>query len=467
MEDCEQKVLDYITDLDVSLEDKVSVTAQLLWQNCEARAEQLPPGEKHDVWYLLGGRGSGKTRASNEELSRCAQNYDETRWAVVAPTFGDCRLICFEGESGLLNVIPKSVMYGGTIDSAYNRSNISLKLRNDTILQGFSSEKPDRLRGPQFHGWLVEEPGSWKDSNKLPTEKNSTFSNLLFASRLKHSGLDGVKGIIAGTPRRCKLLTGDTEHPGLLNGWDVLKIAFTKMRSKDNLDNLAKVYQDLILNLEGTRIGRQELDAEILLDVEGALVRQDWIVIDQDAPTRFQYVVVGLDPAGSVSSSSDETGIVVVGLDLHGVYWVLEDLSGKFSPSEWASVAWSAFERWEADKIVVERNFGGDMVAATLRAHADADPRTVAEVSASRGKMQRFEPVSLLYEPSSASSAGDRIRHADKFYELEDQMTSFTQGSGFSPDRFDACAWGLIWLSKNEAPPASDFVSIFGTSAKW
>lgn len=441
--------------------DKAVLFRMLSWRQVIARPKQLQPAEWNvpnsedgpDVWFLLGGRGGGKTRTGAETLGQWAQSFPKTRWCCLAPTLKACRTVMFEGESGLLNTIPEAAMLGNSVDKAWNKSTLELQLRNQTIISGYSSEKPGRLRGPQFHGSWVDEPGELKDKDELPLELGTTYSNLVLGLRLKADGLGKARSLITGTPLPCGLLSGDSESPGLLTGFEDQDVFINRMSSRDNLDNLSPIYRKLVNRLAGTRIGRQEIEAELLTDVPGALWRQAWIIVDDEALLpgfRFRHVVVGVDPAGSKHKNSDETGIIVAGVDDRERIWVLEDVSGRYSPGEWASTVWDAALRWNADTIVFEKNYGGDMGEEIMRLYRGDAPHTTARVqtvSATVGKEARAKPVSLLYEPSEGFPAGSRVRHAKPFPLLTDQLVKFTKSS-VNDDRADALVWAGLWLTQ-------------------
>ena len=457
---------------------KAALIRKARWNYVDSRPEQVWPDDPDvDVLVLQGGRGSGKTRSGAEILYDWANEYEDTRWAAVAPTFGACRAVCFEGESGLLNVIPEQLMWGGSKERAYNSSRLELKLANSSRITGYSSEKPGNLRGPQHHGWWMDEPAEFRDAHKLPMAVDTTFSNLVLGARLRAEGLDKVRGLVTGTPKPCGLLSGGVDDngdpiPGLLTGFMDLQVQINKMSSRDNLSNLSKIYRNLVKNLEGTRIGMQEIDAELLTDIQGALWHSHWIVEDEhglDPDHEWWSVVVGIDPAGSTRGRADSTGIVVCGLDHDGVYWVLEDLSGKYSPGEWAGVAWDAVQRWNAGNIVVERNYGGDMVEDTLIRHTECPASMVRQVSATRGKLLRAEPVALIYEPTEDHPPGSRVKHASRMPQLVDQLVTYSQGSTFSPDRLDAMVWAMTFLSRFESSGvgAFDISGIFGERGSW
>jgi predicted phage terminase large subunit-like protein len=227
------------------------------------------------------------------------------------------------------------------------------------------------------------------------------------------------------------------------------------------LSNLAPSFKDSVLAAyEGTRIGRQELMGEMLEDVEGALWSNTMLeqALTDNVPD-MNRIVVAIDPSGGDGEGNDEQGIVVAGLGVDGLYYVLDDRSCKLSPNGWASRAIQAYYEYEADKIVAEKNFGGDMVEAIIRAVDKEVPFKM--VTASRGKMQRAEPIAALYEQG-------RVRHVAGLETLESQMTSWTPTDGTSPDRMDAMVWALTELasgSKKAVPDVS--VMTLGQGNSW
>jgi phage terminase large subunit-like protein len=295
-----------------------------------------------------------------------------------------------------------------------------------------------------------DEPAKFKDASKGDA-LDTTWNNLMLGLRLG----EHPQVIVTGTPTAGKLVKLLNKHP---------KAHVTRGRTYDNLDNLAPTFRDEILSrYEGTRLGRQELDGEILEDVEGALWTLE--LIDEDrvdvAPETLVRVVIAIDPAGGTSEHNDETGIIAAGRDGGSHGYVLGDYSGRYSPQGWALRAMSAYEEHDADAIVCERNYGGDMVESTLRLSGFRGRIDV--VNASRGKAIRAEPISGLYEQH-------RIHHVGGFDQLEDQMVTWVRDSGESPDRMDAMVWafrelfpdlfsgGREWLESlaNPRPSAAD-----------
>jgi predicted phage terminase large subunit-like protein len=388
-----------------------------------ARASQLPPEGDWRIWLLLAGRGFGKTRSGAEWVRAQAESGAASRIALVAPTARDARLVMVEGESGLLAIAPD------TMRPVFEPSKRQLTWPNGAIATLFSADEPDRLRGPQFDAAWCDELAAWRYPQ--------AWDMLMMALRLGTN----PRVVVTTTPKPVKLVRALLASPDC---------AVTRGGTRDNAGNLAPGFLAAILKqYEGTRLGRQELDAELLEDMPGALWSRDAIErarIDE-APV-LRRVVVAIDPAASAGEDADETGIVVaaLGQDSHG--YVLEDLSGRYSPHDWASHALEAYRAHRADRIVAEVNNGGAMVEATLRV-LDAGV-SYKPVHASRGKLARAEPVAALYEQG-------RIHHVGAFPALEDQMCAFTGGPLAhlaSPDRVDALVWALSELMLNSAEPA-------------
>lgn len=392
-----------------------------------ARPDQLPPPGDWFAWVLLAGRGSGKTRAGAEEMWWPASGSEPERIAVVGPTSNDVRKTCFEGESGLLSVIPR-----GMVES-YNRTSLELWLRNGTYFVGYSSEEPERLRGPQHHRAWCDEFAAWKYLEE-------TWDMLLFGLRLG----DDPRVVVTTTPKPSKVLRE------LLTEEDT---RLSRASTFDNAPNLPRKFlEKLRKKYEGTRLGRQELHAEVLDDNPWALWSQQ--LIDQhrvrQAPT-MRRIVVAIDPPVTTGDDADECGIVAAGVDAQSRdtahCYVLQDLSVQgYSPNEWARRAVDLYHQLEANAIVAEVNNGGELIAEVIR-HVDPGV-PVVQVRASRGKVIRAEPVAALYEQG-------RVHHVARFGQLEDQMCDFTTDfdkkvMGYSPDRVDALVWAITNLVVDE-----------------
>ena len=389
-----------------------------------AREKQLPPEVDHFIWLILAGRGWGKTRTGAQDIALYALKNENTISAVVAPTFGDLRRVCFNGPSGLMSIIPKECLDTSFGTDGYSPSVMEIRLFNGSKIVGYAAINPERLRGPQFHRAWCDELASWRYPE--------AFDQLMFGLRL---GQD-PKCIITTTPKPIPILKS------LITREDV---HVTKGNTFENSENLAESALEMMRErYEGTALGRQELYAEILDDIEGALWTHKQIEdtrLLKDTEKELKTIIVAIDPAVTAGENSDETGIVVVGKDMNNEYYVLEDVSGKYSPDEWGRLAVKTFYDWEADRIVAETNNGGDLVERLLRSVDNNIP--YRSVRATRGKMLRAEPIAALYEQK-------KVHHMGAFPELETQMCTYVGQLKPSPDRLDALVWGLTELSKSQ-----------------
>jgi phage terminase large subunit-like protein len=295
-----------------------------------------------------------------------------------------------------------------------------------------TAEEPDLFRGPQCECFHADEVAAWP--------YKEAWDNLMLGFRLGRK----PQGIVTTTPRR---------NPTMLELIESQDVHVTTGSTYENQDNLAPSFLNKILSMyEGTRIGRQELHAEILPDAGELWSRSDMIDAHRIArpPAALKRIVVAIDPAVTSNAQSDETGIVVVGIGQDNHLYVLADESGKFSPSQWAARAVSAYDRWQADSIVAEANNGGDLVETNLRGAASGHRARVKLVHASRGKQTRAEPVVALYEQG-------KVHHVGSFPKLEDQMVGWSPSTDrSSPDRVDALVWGCTELVGDAIrPPVS------------
>ena len=388
-----------------------------------ARPTQITPFGDWHIWLILAGRGWGKTRTGAMDTMLFALRNPESRVAVVTPTFGDLRRVAFEGVSGILKHLPEQCMLQGR-GQGYNASASEIRLYNGSIIMGFSATEPDRLRGPQFHRAWCDELAAWRYPD--------AFDQLMFALRLG----DSPKCIITTTPKPTPLIKQLVERKD---------VRTTRGSTFENEANLAASTLAMLRErYQGTKLGRQELYAEIIDAMEGALWRPSLIDesrLDQNVDVNFEKIIVAIDPAVTSGENSDETGIVVVGKGGQNQYYVLEDKSGKYSADEWGRMAITAYHEWQADIIVAEVNNGGDLVERLIRG---IDPNVpYRSVHASRGKMVRAEPIAAMYEQR-------RVHHMGVFSELESQMCTYTGDRPKpSPDRLDALVWGLTELSKS------------------
>ncbi len=382
------------------------------------RGEQKPPAGDWRTWLVMGGRGSGKTRAGAEWVQALASagNRSDLRIALVAETLGEAREVMVDGVSGICRIARADKR------PEFEISRRRLVWRNGAMAQIFSSEDPESLRGPQFHYAWCDELAKWKHAEE-------TFDMLQFGLRL---GRD-PRQLVTTTPRPVPLLKRLLAEDGT---------RLVRIATRDNAANLAPGFiGDLQKRYGGTRLGRQEIDGELVEDREDALWKRSEIeALTVRGIDALRRIVVAVDPpAGSGEGSC--CGIVVAGLEASGRAVVVADCSVEgMTPAGWARAVASAYRRFAADRIVAEVNQGGEMVAAMLRSVDVSLPLTL--VRATRGKYLRAEPIAALYEQR-------RVAHAGRFVALEDQMCDFGQdglSSGRSPDRLDALVWALTAL---------------------
>lgn len=338
--------------------------------------------------------------------------------AVVAPTHGDLKRVVFGGSTGLINLINKDLL----APQGYNKTDAEIHFYNGSKIIGFPAVEPDRLRGLNFNRAWCDELASWRYSE--------AFDNLQLALRVGNS----PKTIITTTPRPTKLIKA------LVKRNDVEVIKGSTFENKDNLaPSTLSMLKD---TYESTRIGRQELYAEILEDVEGALFSYD--LIDEtrvDACPDLERIVLAIDPAVTANENSDETGIVIAGRDAQNHFYILNDSSMIASPDAWINKAINLYDQYECDRIVAEVNNGGDLIEKLLR--TKSENLSYQSVRATRGKVIRAEPIAALYEQK-------KIHHVGVFKQLEEQMCSFTGNSGkLHDDRVDALVWAITALQSS------------------
>lgn len=388
-----------------------------------ARPDQMPPAGDWTVWLLIGGRGSGKTRAGAEWIRGMAlglapfADQPAGRIALVGETQAEVRDVMIEGVSGLLAVHPPWER------PTWLPSRRRIEWKNGAIAQVFTAEDPEGLRGPQFDAAWSDELAKWRYAD-------ATWDMLQFGLRLG----DRPRQVVTTTPRPIPLIKRLVKDAAT-----IVSHATTRM----NAANLAPGFLDRIVGrYAGTRLGRQELEGDIIADRADALWHREALDLMRvkSAPA-MRRVVVAVDPPASSSKHADACGIVVAGLDEAGAGYVLKDGSLRsVSPSAWAKRVVALYRRFVADMIVAEVNQGGEMVTQVLREVDATVP--VQAVRATRGKWLRAEPVAALYEQG-------RVRHVGAFPELEDELCDFGVdglSSGRSPDRLDAMVWALTAL---------------------
>jgi phage terminase large subunit-like protein len=343
------------------------------------------------------------------------------RIALVGETFAAARDTMVEGVSGLLSI------HAVGERPVWSPSLRRVEWPNGAVAQVFSAEDPEALRGPQFGAAWADEIAKWRHAD-------ATFDMLQFGLRLGEQ----PRQVVTTTPRAVPILRRLLADP---------LTAVSRARTADNARNLAGSFLSAIVGrYAGTRLGRQELDGELIEDRADALWSRAGIeAVRVTGLPALGRIVVAVDPPASSGRKSDACGIVAAGLSADGTGFVIADATlERAKPDEWARRAVALYHELEADRIVAEVNQGGEMVAAVIRG---ADPRVpVTQVRASRGKWVRAEPVAALY-------ARGRVRHAGIFPELEDEMCDFAVdglSGGRSPDRMDALVWALTALMLNE-----------------
>ena len=394
-----------------------------------AHRHQEPPGFAANggpwtTWLVLGGRGAGKTRLGAEWVRALANGSapycDQPCFniALVGETGHDVREVMIEGPAGLLRVSPRNER------PLWTSSRRRLEWPNGAVGLVFSAEDPEQLRGPQFDAAWCDELAKWR-------HVDAAFDMLQFGLRL---GLR-PRQLITTTPRPIPLIKRLMADP---------RTAVTRASTRANAAHLAPAFLDEVLaRYAGTRLGRQEIDGEILEDQPDALWTRAMLEAARvaAAPPLIR-IVIGIDPPGSGRPGGGACGIVAAGLDENGCVYVLEDATVEgTSPAGWARKAVALFHRLKADCLVAEVNFGGDMVRAVIQqVDAEVPLRTV---NATRGKWLRAEPVAMLYQQG-------RVKHVDPpMAALEDEMCAFGPGglsAGASPDRVDAMVWAVSEL---------------------
>lgn len=388
---------------------------------------QLPPEGDWTTWVVIGGRGAGKTRAGAEwvraqvEGARPGDPGRCRRVALIGETIDQARDVMVLGESGIVACSPPDRR------PVWQASRRRLVWPNGAEAAVFSASDPESLRGPQFDCAWSDELAKWKKGR-------AAWDMLQFGLRLGEC----PRQVVTTTPRSNALLTDILAAPGTVR---------TQAPTRANRVNLARNFLEMVTaQYEGTFLGRQELDGQIVTDLPGALWTLAGFEEARGAAPELDRVVVAVDPPVTGGSGSDACGIVAAGIEAKGhpngwTAWVLEDATVTgCHPRDWAEAVAAAARRWQADRVVAEVNQGGDLVESLLR---QVDPLlSFRAVRATRGKVARAEPVAALYQKG-------RVRHAGRFRALEDQMLAVT-AHGFtgrgSPDRVDALVWAITDL---------------------
>lgn len=374
-----------------------------------ARNKQVLPDEDFFIWLILAGRGFGKTRTGAETVRIWAKHNAYVN--LIGATADDARDIMIEGESGILAICPRAER------PDYVASKRRLEWPNGSISLIFTADEPERLRGKQHFKIWADEVGSWRYPE--------SWEQAMLGLRLG----DKPQGIVTTTPKPTNLIMMLSKDP---------RNVITTGTTYENRINLAAgFFEYVIKKYEGTRLGRQELNAELLTDSPGALWKREHIDAHRviKAPESITRVIVGVDP--SATSTGDEAGIVTCGI-VGDHYYTLSDDSVQGSPQTWASAAVTAYYRHRADCIVAEKNQGGEMVLSVIH---QVDPNAnVKLVWASRGKATRAEPIAAIAEQG-------RDHHVGVFPQLEDELCMWVPGDD-SPNRLDAKVWAMTELTE-------------------
>lgn len=401
---------------------------------------QWPPvGRSWDVWFMMCGRGTGKTLSGSNWVRAVASTGTVGRIALVGRRLEDTRKTMVEGESGLIRACQDA---GETFD--WKPALKTFTFSNGVQAFCYSGEEPDGLRGPEHGAGWIDEPCHIELIDEV-------WSNYNLGLRQKgYPG--GAKTMLTSSPLPIKWTKERKAEAGT---------RMVSVSTATNLHNLDEGYIRRVVDpLRGTRKGRQELDAELLEDVEGALWQTELFRYFDPKTRTFDRIVVGVDPAGSQGKHSDETGIIV-GAVIDDGFYVLDDFTGKYSPAGWAAKVITAYELYSADAVVVERNYGGDMVKDTLRNHGYTG--RVVEAKASDGKRLRAEPIAAIYEQERGFHArSDALMVPDaktgmmknKLSDLEDELVTWVPGMK-SPNRLDAMVWCAAELVKRKSGVAS------------
>lgn len=403
--------------------------AQMLYEEFfgwQAHGGQMPPDGDWHVWLLMAGRGFGKTRAGAEWLWAQARAMPGARLALVGASIEEVAQVMVEGPSGLVALARADEAV------AFVKSRRRLDFSNGATGFLYSAHAPEGLRGPEHHFAWADELGKW------PERGEAAWDNLMMGLRLGTQ----PRAVVTTTPRPVPLVRRIRAAKGT---------AETHGGTGENL-HLAQAVRDwLDETYSGTRLGRQELAGELLEDAEGTLWPRALIEAARaaaPAPEALARVVVGVDPPAS--REGDACGIVVCGLARDGIAYVLADASvSGLSPDGWARAVAAAAAAWSADRVIAEKNMGGDMVEAVLRQVEPELPITL--VSASRGKIARAEPIAARFE-------NGRARLAGRFPALEDELAGLTIAGGYegptaSPDRADAMVWAMTALTAPRGEP--------------
>ncbi len=397
----------------IELQRRKDEEARYDWLS-NARPEQvLPAGGDWQTWLILAGRGFGKTRTGAETIRHLIETNQARHIGLIGQSLVEAASVMVHGESGLLAVFPPHER------PIFKPSQQKIYFKNGAVATLFGGNTPERLRGPQFDLVWIDEFAKFKNPDDL-------YDQVMMGLRLG----DQPRCIITTTPRPVPLIEKLMKDP---------KTYLTRGSTFDNAANLAPSYlAQMKATYAATRLGAQELYAEVLTEREGALWNRSLIRYQTPVDENWRRIVIAIDPATTHHDQSDETGIMVVGLHDDGFVYVLEDLSGRLPPTEWGTRVTEAYWRYKADRVVAEVNKGGDLVERIVKS---IDPHvSYKAVRATRGKVVRAEPVASLYEQG-------KVFHSRPLTLLEQQICDYIPNrTSKSPDRMDALVWAITDL---------------------
>jgi phage terminase large subunit-like protein len=381
-----------------------------------------PPGDGWRTWLMMAGRGFGKTRAGAEWVEKIARSRPGVSIALIGATIDEARRVMVEGVSGVLSVARRR-RHRVKWEPSIGR----LTWPNGSQAQLFSGDNPDGLRGPEHDFAWADELAKWGDPE-------GAWMNLQMGLRRGSR----PRSLVTTTPRPIELLKRLREQK-----WTVT----TTGRTDENVNLSEGFVEMMIATYGGTRIGRQELDGELVEEIEGSLWPRELMEKARVSAPVCERIIVGVDPPAGVGAGCDACGIVVCGRRGNDLYVIADETVEGLTPEGWANRVAAAAARWGASFVVAEANNGGAMVESVLKA-ADC-PVKVKLVHAAKGKVARAEPVALRFEAGRAFLAGS-------FPRLEDQMAGMVaggdyQGPGRSPDRADAMVWAMTELGETRS----------------
>lgn len=395
------------------IEKRKNLMQKYDWKLNARPSQCIPQNNDWKVWLIMAGRGFGKTRTGAETIRQLVDHGQAYHIGLIGQSIQEAKAIMVFGESGIMNVFPPHER------PRYCDSQKKLYFKTGAVATLFGGNNTERLRGPQFDFVWIDEFAKFRKPQEL-------YDQVMMCLRLGEK----PKCLITTTPRPIPFLAHLIQQPS---------VHLTKGTTFENKANLANNYIEQMEKIYSqTHLGLQELHAELLLDQIGSLWKRETIHYKSPEDDNWRRIVIAIDPATTHHAQSDETGIVVVGLHDDGLVYVLEDLSGRLSPTEWGTMVTKAYWQYNADRVVAEVNKGGDLVERVVKS-IDQHVSYKA-VRATRGKIIRAEPVAALYEQN-------KVFHTRQMRLLEQQMCDYIpEQTSKSPDRMDALVWAITDL---------------------